>query len=160
MPYIKGLDRNQAQMFPEYLDDYIDEENPVRVIDAFVDTLNLKKMGFTKTNPNGPGAPSYDPKDLLKLYLYGYTNTLRSSRKLEKSTYINVEVIWLMRKLHPDFKTIADFRKENRKQLKQIFREFNLFCKDCGLFGGQLVAVDGTKFRANNSKRNNYNQKN
>ncbi len=98
-------------------------------------------MGFTKTNPNGPGAPSYDPKDLLKLYIYGYINTLRSSRKLEKSTYINVEVIWLMRKLHPDFKTIADVRKENRKQLKQVFKEFNLFCKDCDLFGGQLIAV-------------------
>jgi len=159
MPYINGLDRNQAQMFPEYLDDYIDEENPVRVMDAFVDTLDLKKMRFTKTDPNGRGAPSYNPKDLLKLYLYGYTNTLRSSRKLEKSTYINVEVIWLMRKLHPDFKTIADFRKENRKQLKQVFKEFNLFCKDCGLFGGQLVAIDGTKFRANNSKKNNYSQK-
>lgn len=159
MPYISGMDRNQAQLFPEYLDDYVEQENPVRVIDVFVESLNLKELNFTKTNPSGPGAPSYDPKDILKLYLYGYLNGLRSSRKLEKSTYNNLEVIWLMRKLHPDFKTIADFRKENKKQLKSILKEFNLLCRDWDLFGGELIAVDGTKFRADNSKRNNYNEK-
>jgi len=159
MPYITGVDRNQAQMFPEYLEDYIDEENPVRVIEAFINSLDIKKYQFTKSNPAGPGASSYNPKDMLKLYLYGYTNSLRSSRKLEKATYNNIEVIWLMRKLHPDFKTIADFRKENKEQLKGIFKEFNLLCKDWGLFGGELVAVDGTKFRADNSKKNNYNKK-
>ena len=159
MPYISGINRNQAQMFPEYLEDYIDEENPARVIEAFIDALDIKKHQFTKSNPAGPGAPSFNPKDLLKLYIYGYMNSLRSSRKLEKATYNNIDVIWLMRKLHPDFKTIADFRKENKKQLKAIFKEFNLLCKDWGLFGGELVAVDGTKFRADNSKKNNYNKK-
>lgn len=159
MPYITGIDRNQAQMFPDYLDDYIDGENPVRVIEAFTDALDIKKYQFTKSNPAGPGAPSFNPKDLLKLYIYGYMNSLRSSRKLEKATYNNIEVIWLMSKLHPDFKTIADFRKENKNQLKEIFKEFNLLCKDWGLFGGELVAVDGTKFRADNSKKNNYNKK-
>jgi len=159
MAYIEGMNRNQAQMFPEYLENYVDDNNPARVIEAFVDSLDLKKLQFTKANSYGPGAPSYNPKDLLKLYLYGYINSLRSSRKLEKATYNNIEVIWLIRKLHPDFKTIADFRKENKKQLKQIFKEFNLLCKDWSLFGGELVAIDGTKFRADNSKKNNYNKK-
>lgn len=159
MPFISGVSRNQAQMFPEYLEDYIDEENPVRVIEAFTDTLDMKKLKFTKNNPDGPGAPSFNPKDILKLYLYGFMNGIRTSRKLEKATYNNIEVIWLMRKLHPDFKTIADFRKENKSQLTAVFKQFNLLCKDWELFGGELVAVDGTKFRADNSKRNNYNKK-
>lgn len=137
MPYIEGFDRNQAQMFPEYLDNYINEENPVRVIDAFVDSLDLHKYAFTKLNKGGPGAPSYNPKDLLKLYIYGYINGIRTSRKLERATYVNVEIMWLIRKLHPDFKTIADFRKENKTQFKQIFREFNLLCRDADLFGDQ-----------------------
>ena len=159
MAYIEGANRDQAQMFPEYLENYVSDDNPVRVIEAFVVNLDLKKLMFTKTNSSGPGAPKYNPKDLLKLYLYGYLNSLRSSRKLEKATYNNIEVIWLIKKLHPDFKTIADFRKENKEQLKQIFKEFNLLCKDWNLFGGELVAVDGTKFRADNSKKNNYNKK-
>jgi len=159
MSYIVGQDRNQAQMFPEYLENYVDDDNPVRVIDSFVNSLDLRKLQFTKTKAGGPGAPKYNPKDLAKLYIYGYMNSLRTSRKLERATYINIEVIWLIRKLHPDFKTIADFRKENKKQIKLLFKEFNLLCKDWNLFGGQLVAVDGTKFRADNSKRNNYNKK-
>ena len=159
MPYITGKDRNQALMFPEYLDDYVNEDNPVRVIDAFVKSLDSQEYQFTKSNPCGPGAPSYDPKDLLRLYLYGYMNTLRSSRKLERATYINIEVIWLIRDIHPDFKTIADFRRENKKLLKQVFKEFNLLCNDWELFGKKLSAVDGTKIRADNSKKNNYNKK-
>lgn len=159
MSFIKGINRNQAQIFPEYLEDYVDEENPVRVIDAFINSLDIKKYNFTKNNPDKPGAPSYDPKDMLKLYIYGYINAVRSSRKLEKSTYNNIEVMWLIKKLHPDFKTIADFRKENKKQLKNILKEFNLLCKDWGLFSGKMIAVDGTKFRADNSKRNNYSKK-
>lgn len=159
MAYISGMNRNQAQMFPEYLDDYVDDDNPVRVIEVFVESLDLKKLQFAKINSGGPGAPSYNPKDLLKLYLYGYMSSIRSSRKLEKATYVNIEVIWLIRKLHPDFKTIADFRKENKNQIKLIFKQFNLLCKDWNLFGGELVAVDGTKFRADNSKKNNYNKK-
>ncbi|MDD4730254.1 MAG: transposase [Dysgonamonadaceae bacterium] len=159
MAFIAGIDRNQAQMFPELLDEYVNEENPVRVIDAFVNSLDLIKLKFTKSEQGGPGAPSYDPKDILKLYLYGYSNGIRTSRKLEKATYTNVEVMWLIKKLHPDFKTIADFRKENKLQMKQIFKEFNLLCRDWDLFGGELVAIDGTKLRADNSKRNNYNKK-
>lgn len=159
MPFITGFNRNQAQMFPEYLEDYIDQENPVRVIDAFVDTLDIKKNGFTKSDICRTGAPSYNPKDILKLYLYGYINGIRTSRKLEKATYNNIEIIWLMRKLHPDFKTIADFRKENKKQLTRVLKDFNMLCKEWELFGGEMVAVDGTKFRADNSKRNNYNKK-
>lgn len=159
MPYIKGIDRNQVQMFPELLDDLINEENPVRVIDAFIDSLGMVKLEFTNSVCRGPGAPSYDPKDMAKLYLYGYMNGIRTSRKLERATYTNVEVMWLIKKLHPDFKTIADFRKQNKPQIKQLFKEFNLLCKDWGLFGGELVAVDGTKLRADNSKKNNYNKK-
>lgn len=159
MAFITGINRNQAQMFPEYLEDYIDKENPVRVIEVFTDTLDMRKYNFTKSNPDRPGAPSFNPKDLLKLFLYGYINGVRTSRKLEKATYNNIEVIWLIRKLHPDFKTIADFRKENKIQITNILKEFNLLCKDCGLFSGELVAVDGTKFRADNSKRNNFNTK-
>lgn len=159
MPYIEGYNRNQAQILPNYLDDYIDEENYTRVIDAFVEHIDIEKHNFTKINKSGRGAPSYNPKDLLKLYLYGYMNGIRSSRKLEKATYNNIEVMWLIRKLNPDFKTIADFRKENKKQLKQIFKEFNMLCKEWNLFSCELIAVDGTKFRADNSKKNNYNKK-
>lgn len=159
MPYLSGEDRNQVQMFPECLDDYITEDNQVRVIDTFVDSLDVKGMGFTKCNTQGPGAPSYNPKDILKLYLYGYLNGTRTSRKLEKLTYVNIEVIWLMKKLKPDFKTIADFRKENKKQLKKVFREFSVLCNEWDLYGKELVAVDGTKFRADNSKKNNYTHK-
>lgn len=159
MAYIKGYDRNQGQMFPEYLDDYVSEDNPVRVIDAFVDSIDLEALQFTKMGENRPGAPSYYPGDLLKLYIYGYKNAIRTSRKLENETYVNIEVMWLIKKLHPDFKTIADFRKENKKQLIEIFRQFNLLLKNWDLLGSNLVAIDGTKFRADNSKKNNYNQK-
>jgi len=156
MPYIEGLDRNQAQIFPEYIDDYINEESIVRVIDAFIESLNLRDMGFTKVQTGGRGAPSYNPKDLLKLYLYGYLNRIRSSRRLEHEAIRNIEVIWLLKKLRPDFKTIADFRKNNKKALKAVFRDFNKLCDEWGLFGKELVAIDGSKFRACNSKRNNY----
>ncbi|NLL67706.1 MAG: transposase [Clostridiaceae bacterium] len=159
MPYITGIDRNQAQMFPELLDEYVNEDNPVRVIDAFVKSLDMVKLGFTNSVNIGPGAPSYDPKDLMKLYLYGYGNGIRTSRKLEKAIYTNVEIMWLIQKLHPDFKTIADFRRQNKLQMKKVFKEFNLLCRDWDLFGGELVAKDGTKLRADNSKRNNYNRK-
>lgn len=159
MAYIKGEDRNQIIMFPEVIDDYITEDNPVRVIDAFVETLDLKELGFKRTDPNAVGHPSYDPKDLLKLYIYGYLNRIRSSRRLEHEAIRNIEVIWLLKKLRPDFKTIADFRKDNKKALKQVFREITKLCNEWGLFGKELVAIDGSKFRACNSKKNNYNMK-
>ena len=159
MAFIKGVDRNQKSMFPEYIDDYIKEDNIVRVIDEYVEILDFKAMGFTKTQENRSGAPGYHPSTLMKVYLYGYLNGVRSSRKLENEANRNIEVIWLLGKLKPDFKTIADFRKENRNNLKKVFKEFSLLCKDLGLYGEQLIAVDGTKIKANNSKRNNYNQK-
>ena len=159
MAFIEGVNRNQKMIFPEYIEDSISEDNPVRVIEAYVDTLNLKEMGFTKTNEYRCGAPSYNPKDLLKLYIYGYMNAVRSSRKLEKETYRNIEVMWLLRKIQPDFKTIADFRKENKSKLKKIFKDFALLCKELELYGENLIAVDGTKIKASNSKKNNYNDK-
>lgn len=159
MAYIKGEDRYQITLFPDSIDEYITEDNPVRLIDAYVDGLDLKSFGFNGTNPSATGHPSYDPKDKLKLYLYGYLNRIRSSRRLEDEAARNIEVIWLLKKIKPDFKTIADFRKDNKKALKAVFRDFNRLCDEWGLFGKEMVAIDGSKFRACNSKKNNYNIK-
>lgn len=159
MPYVEGEDRNQNTLFPEAIDDYITSDNPVRVIDAFVNSLDMKELGFNRDEPNINGRPSYNPRDLLKLYLYGYLNRIRSSRKLETEAARNLELLWLLRKLKPDFKTIADFRKDNNEAIKKVFKEFNMLCKDWDLFGQEVIAVDGSKFRASNSKRNNYSKK-
>lgn len=156
MGYISGESREQITLFPEVVDDYISAENPVRFIEAFVDGLDMVGLGFEKAAPNEMGRPGYDPRDLLKLYLYGYLNRVRTSRRLEIEAGRNLELMWLMRKLRPDFKTIADFRKENTKALKKVFREFTAICKKVELFGGDLVAVDGSKFRASNSRKRNY----
>ena len=159
MAFIKGIDRNQKMMFPEYIEDYIKEDNSIIIIDEYVNTLDFKKMDFTKSTEHRPGAPGYHPSVIMKLYLYGYLNGIRSSRKLEKETNRNIEVMWLLGKLEPDFKTIADFRKENKNNLRKVFEDFTLLCKQLDLFGKELIAVDGTKIKANNSKRNNYNKK-
>ncbi len=159
MAYIKGEDRMQITLFPEAVDDYISTDNPVRVIEAFVNSLYMKDLGFQKAEPKNTGRPPYDPRDLLKLYLYGYLNRVRSSRRLETEAGRNLELLWLLRKLKPDFKTIADFRKDNPKALKGVFKQFTLLCKDWDLYGKEVIAIDGSKFRASNSKRNNYNQK-
>ena len=135
------------------------KKTPYRFIDAFVDSLNLEKLGFKHSVPADTGRPSYNPSDLLKLYVYGYLNQVRSSRKLEKECHRNVEVMWLMKKLAPDFKTIADFRKNNVDCIKGVFKEFVYLCKSLDLYGAQLVAIDGTKFKAVNSKSNNLNEK-
>ena len=136
------------------LDEYVTEENPVRFIDAFVDSLDLEKLGFKHAKlDGGAGRPPYDPSDLLKLYVYGYLNQIRSSRKLEKACVSNLEVMWLMKKLAPDFKTIADFRKDNMDCIKPVFKEFVYLCKSLDLFGAELVAIDGSKFKAVNSRR-------
>jgi transposase len=158
MGHIEGASRVQQILFPEALDDYITEDSTARFIDAFVDSLDLNTLGFQRTEPAPTGRPAYSPGDLLKLYIYGYMNRIRSSRRLEKETYRNVELLWLLRKLHPDFKTIADFRKDNAKAFKQVFRAFVLLCKEWGLFGQELVAIDGSKFKAVNSKRRNFTQ--
>jgi transposase len=159
MSYIEGESREQRVLFPEVLDDYISEENLVRFIDAFVDGLEMEELGFGRTAPQETGRPPYDPRDLLKLYIYGYLNRVRTGRRLERECQRNVELMWLMRKLRPDFKTITDFRKDNRKAFKGVFRQFVLLCKGLGLVGGELVAVDGSKFKAVNSGQRNFSQK-
>lgn len=156
MPYIAGSARDQQVLFPDVLDDYVSADNPVRFLDAFVDTLDFARLGFQHATPNATGRPPYDPADLLRLYLYGYLYRLRSSRKLEQETHRNIEVIWLLRKLRPDFKTIADFRRDHPAALKGVCREFTLLCKKLELFGGELIAIDGSKFRASNNKDRNF----
>jgi transposase len=148
--------REAVLHFPPTLDEYITADNPVRVIDAFVDQLDLQAIGFKRAIANPLGRPAYAPGDLLKLYLYGYLNRIRSSRLLEREARRNVEVMWLLKKLTPDFKTIADFRKDHPHLFKPVFREFTLLCKELGLFGGELVAVDGSKFKAVNNKDRNF----
>ena len=120
MGYVEGDSRDQVVMFPEVMDDYIGKENPVQFVEAFVNGLEVGELGFSKAEPEERGRPAYDPRDLLKLYIYGYLNEIRSSRKLERETKRNVELMWLMRKLSPDHKTIANFRKDNRKALPQV----------------------------------------
>jgi transposase len=159
MGYIEGEDRKQTVLFPEVLDDSISEENPVRFIDVFIEGLDLSEMGFGRAIPKETGRPPYDPGDLLRLYVYGYVNRTRSSRQLEKEAGRNVELMWLMRKLRADFKTIADFRKDNPQALKKVCREFTLWCKRLELFGGELVAIDGSKFGAVNSAKRNFTEK-
>lgn len=156
MGFVSGEDRNQMTLFPEVLDDYVAEDNPVRFIDEFVGSLDLGELGFERAKANDIGRPAYDPADMLRLYIYGYLNRIRSSRMLEKESKRNLELMWLLKKLRPDHKTIARFRAENGPSLKQVWREFTLLCKQMELFGGELVAIDGSKFRAVNSKKHNY----
>src|SRR5271170_5039765 len=157
MNHRTGLDRSQTLLFPERLEDYIAAENPVRFLDAFVASLDLHTLGFDKARCADTGRPPYDPAVLLKLYLYGYLHRVRSSRLLEAECQRNVEVIWLLGKLTPDFKTIADFRKDNLSPLKAVVRQFTLFCRKLDLFGGELLAIDGSKFAAVNARDQNFN---
>lgn len=156
MGYIAGVDRDQAVLFPETLDEYVAADNPVRVIDAFVAGLDMAKLGFARSAPAEEGRPGYDPRDLLRLFIYGYLNRTRSSRRLEVETHRNLEVIWLMRKLRPDHKTISIFRREHPEALKKVTREFGLVCQGLDLFGASLVFVDGTKLRAVNGRNRNF----
>ena len=156
MTHIAGHDRSQTLLLPESLDDYVGPENPVRFIEAFVDGLDLTTAGFIRVDPKRTGRPGYDPADLLKLYIYGYLNRVRSSRRLEAETHRNIEVIWLLRHLKPDYKTIADFRRDNRKAFRPIFRQFVLLCRQMDLFGKELLAVDGTRIKAVNNKDRNF----
>ncbi len=136
MTFIKSTPRSDVLLFPEAIDDYVSDDNPVRFIEAFVDNLDLNQLGFSRTTPARTGRPAYSPSDLLKLYIYGYINRLRSSRLLERECSRNLELLWLMRKLRPDFKTIADFRKDNAEPIKKVCREFTLLCKRLELFVG------------------------
>jgi transposase len=156
MSHISGSDRSQVLLLPEAIDDYVADDNPVRFIDAFVDGLDLKAAGFERVVAKATGRPGYAPGDLLKLYIYGYLNRVRSSRRLEAECHRNIEVIWLLRTLKPDFKTIADFRAENRAAFKAVFREFTLLCRKLDLFGRELLAVDGTRIKAVNNKNRNF----
>ena len=158
MKYIKGYNRKQLVLFPSSLDDIIEQNNDVRFIDLFVDSLDIGGMGF-ELNHIENGRPAYHPQDLLKLYIYGYLNSIRSSRKLEKSTKINTEVMWLLKGLEPDHNTISNFRKDNPKAIKKVFRATVEIAKNFELIGGKLIAGDSTKLRAQNSKKNNFNKK-
>lgn len=155
--YKQGLCRQQGMLLPPRVDEYIAEDNPVRAIDIYVDSLDLEVSGFQNTAGGlTPGQPAYPPSAMLKLYLYGYLNRVRSSRRLEKETHRNLEVIWLMQGLRPSYKTIADFRKDNLKALKEVNKDFLEVCKELGLFGGEMVGLDGSYFRGNVSKGNIY----
>ncbi len=156
MAHISGEDRSQLLLLPDAVDDYVGPDNPVRFIDAFVGGLDLEAAGFWRVRPQEKGRPGYDPADLLKLYVYGYLNRVRSSRRLEAETHRNLEVIWLMRRLQPDFKTIADFRRDNRSTFRLVFREFVRLCRELDLYGFELVAVDGTRIKAVNNRDRNF----
>ena len=159
MAYIAGADRTQAVLLPDVLDDFVGADHPVRFLDAFVAQLDLAALGFRRAVPADTGRPGYDPGDLLRLYLYGYLHRIRSSRRLEQETHRNVELMWLLRRLAPDFKTIADFRREHPAAVKRVGREFILLCQRLDLFGGELLAIDGSKFRAVNARDRHYSAK-
>ena len=158
MRFIQGQDRTQTHLFPISLDQSIAKDNEVRLIDLFVDSLDLNDFGF-KVDFDENGRPAYRPSDLLKLYIYGYLNRTRSSRGLEKECTRNIEVMWLLRCLSPDHNTISNFRRDNPKAIKKVFRQTVQLAKHFNLIGGKLLAGDSTKLRAQNSKKNNFNQK-
>jgi transposase len=154
--FVDGVDRRQSTLFPECLEDWINEDNPVRVIDVFVDELDLAQLGFGGVDPKATGRPSYHPSVLLKLYIYGYLNRIQSSRRLEREAGRNVEVMWLTGRLVPDHKTIADFRKDNGGAIRRVCARFVALCRTMGLFGEASVAIDGSKFKAVNNRDKNF----
>jgi transposase len=154
--FIKGANRDQWVLMPERLGDFIGDDNPVRVVDAYVESLDLRGLGFKGAEPCTTGRPAYHPSVLLKLYIYGYLNRIQSSRRLERETQRNVEVMWLLERLTPDFKTIADFRKNNGKAIRGVCREFVFLCRKLDLFSQATVAIDGSKFKAVNNRDKNF----
>lgn len=154
--FIQGESRDQVTLLPERLDDYIGEENPVRVVDAFVEHLNLSKLGFAGVKPAQTGRPSYHPAVILKIYIYGYLNRIQSSRRLEREAQRNVELMWLTERLAPDFKTIADFRRDNGKAIRNVCRQFIVLCRNLDLFADSIIAIDGSKFKAVNNRDRNF----
>ena len=154
--FIQGEDRTQSTLLPELLDDYIAEANPVRVVDVYVDELDLGKLGFEGVDPAATGRPAYHPAVLLKIYIYGYLNRIQSSRRLEREAQRNVELMWLTGRLMPDFKTIANFRKDNGKAIRGVCKQFVVLCQQLGLFSEALVAIDGSKFKAVNNRDRNF----
>src|SRR3954451_16197933 len=154
--FIEGEDRMQPALLPHCLEDYVDEENPVRVIEAFIDELDLAALDFSGMTPAATGRPAYHPATLRKIYIYGYLNRIQSSRRLERETQRNVELIWLTGRLMPDFKTIADFRKDNGKAIRSVSREFIVLCRRLKLFSEAIVAIDGSKCKAVNNRDKNF----
>jgi len=154
--YIEGEERNQTTLLPECLDDFIAQDNTVRVVDAFIGELDMVALGFAGANPACTGRPSYHPCVMLKVYLYGYLNKIPSSRRLERECQRNVELMWLTGRLAPDFKTIADFRRDNSEGIRNVCRRFVILCRDLKLFSQALVAIDGSKFKAVNSRDCNF----
>jgi transposase len=153
--FIEGDNRQQITLLPESLDEYIDAENPVRIVDMFVDQLDLGGLGFS-VEPAATGRPSYHSSTLLKLYVYGYLNRIQSSRRLERETQRNIELMWLLGRLSPDFKTIADFRRDNGEGIRNACRQFIVLCRQLNLFAQAIVAIDGSKFKAVNAHDRNF----
>jgi transposase len=154
--FIQSVDRSQGTLFPEHLDDYVQDDNPVRVVDVFVEQLDLGELGFTSVTPLLTGRPAYHPSVLLKLYIYGYLNRIQSSRRLERESQRNLELIWLTGRLMPDFKTIANFRKDNGPAIRKVCSQFVLLCRQLNLLTEASVAIDGSKFKAVNNRDNNF----
>src|SRR5262250_1607694 len=154
--FVAGADRAQSTLLPESLDDWVDESNPVRVVDAFVDALDIAELGFEGVEPAATGRPSYHPSSLLKLYIYGYINRVQSSRRLEREAGRNLEVMWLLGRLAPDHKTIADFRKDNGGAIKKVCARIVELCRRMGLLSKASVAIDGSKFKAVNNRDKNF----
>src|SRR5215216_2925692 len=154
--FVQGADRQQTTLLPECLDDWVDESNPVRAVDVFVDALELRELGFDSVTPAATGRPGYHPSPMLKLYIYGYLNRVQSSRRLEREAGRNVEAMWLMGRLVPDHKTIADFRKDNGRAIRQVCARFVALCRTLGLFMQASIAIDGSKFKAVNNRDKNF----
>ena len=154
--FVECRDRAQFMLLPECLDDFVGEDNPVRVVDAFIEELNLAVLGFAGVVPEATGRPSYHPATLLKIYLYGYLNQVQSSRRLERETRRNLEVIWLTGRLTPDFKTIADFRRDNGSAIRAVCSQFVVLCRRLDLLTHAVIAIDGSKFKAVNNRDKNY----
>ena len=154
--FVEGEDRRQGVLLPEFLDDYVSEENPVRAIDVFVEALDLGALGFEGVVPEATGRPGYHPGVLLKIYVYGYINQVASSRRLEREAQRNVEMMWLTGRLAPDFKTIADFRKDNGPAIRAACRQFIELCRRLELFTHAVAAIDGSKFKAVNARDKNF----
>src|SRR6202158_2806146 len=154
--FVQGDNRTQTILLPEALDDYVTDTNPVRVVDVFVDELDLQKLGFEGVEPALTGRPSYHPEVMLKIYIYGYLNRIQSSRRLEREAQRNTELMWLTGRLAPDFKTIADFRHDNGKGIRNVCRRFVELCRQLNLFTEAIVAIDGSKFKAVNNRDKNF----
>jgi transposase len=154
--FVEGQDRRQSTLLPECLDDFVADDNPVRVIEAFIDELDLGALGFDGVVPEATGRPAYHPAVLLKIYVYGYLNRVQSSRRLEREAGRNIELMWLTGRLAPDFKTIADFRRDNGPAIRAVCSRFVVLCRRLKMFTSAVVAIDGSKFKAVNNRDKNY----